>query len=399
MFDQLCQLCKEERYNMLDALKYWRDKIEHRDWNLFDYYQNILDKLESEYVIDEIIDNTLIESIEAQEIDYEDIIDDFEQIQDELNELQEVDFNLILKKILRIESFVVVRAWDTRNAICHYLKEAVAMLEEIHEDLLECDYDLFNISYIYEVIGLIEKAYSYFVKDFDKEEMVIYDDDTDMEKIGVYMDADTERRIELLKKGISMLNDFINRYDYNVNSGMLNVKLDNQDILEFIYIFRELKCETVELDVKRNDISSGHSAYLDMCARINAARKSGEIQKKKNVILLIDEGDIYLHPEKQLAYMNNLLKLLQILYKYKKVQVIVTSNSPFIISDIQDSNILYLEKKHDKICVARSAISNTFASNVNSLLLDSFFIEKGLIGEFAYEKIDGILQEKMEAIL
>lgn len=73
--------------------------------------------------------------------------------------------------------------------------------------------------------------------------------------------------------------------------------------------------------------------------------------------------------------------------------MIVTSNSPFIVSDIQSSNILYLERKEKKIEVVKSTISNTFASNVNVLLLDSFFVKNGLIGEYARKKIDSIIQD------
>ena len=91
--------------------------------------------------------------------------------------------------------------------------------------------------------------------------------------------------------------------------------------------------------------------------------------------------------------LSNLLKLLQILYVDKKVQVIITSNSPFIVSDVQTSNILYLENVDGKINIAKSSISNTFASNINTLLLDSFFIQNGLIGQFAFEKINKILKE------
>lgn len=252
---------------------------------------------------------------------------------------------------------------------------------------------IYIIYHIYEAYTLIEKSYELFIYNIDEEEIDEYYDEIDIGSMDVDIDADTDRHINLLKDVINMFIDFTNKYELDFNNSMLKIKLDNQNILEFIYKFRELNCETVELDAQRNDISSGHSAYLDMCARINAARKSGEIHKKENVILLIDEGDIYLHPEKQLAFMNNLLKLLQILYKGKKVQVIVTSNSPFIISDIQTSNILYLENKDNIVSTTKSSISNTFASNINCLLLDSFFVKNGLIGEYAFEKIDGILRD------
>lgn len=229
--------------------------------------------------------------------------------------------------------------------------------------------------------------------DFDDSWLDSPNNNGEITEVKPLFDSDTEEHLTILQNIVNTLIDFTKRYEYDADANMLKVRLDSEDTMEFIRNFQKLDCKTVVLDTKRNDISSGHSAYLNMCARINSAKKSGEICRKENVILLIDEGDIYLHPEKQLAYMDNLLKLLQILYQEKKVQLIVTSNSPFIISDIQSSNILYLEREGGKINIAKSTISNTFASNVNVLLLDSFFVKNGLIGEYARKKIDRILQD------
>lgn len=402
MFDFLCELCREGYHEVFVALEYWKDKIEKEEWNLCFYYKDILDKLQNNYEIKEIITDTLIKDTEFQEIDYEDIVEDFIWIQDTLNKLHNIKFDLVLRKIFRIENFNMMKKFRAGNKICSYLKEARYLIEELQSDLLYHDYDLYNLSYVYDAISLIECANSLFINDclffndLDDEYIMLYDsevDDDEGNNEKIDMDADTGQRLELLTETIEIFLSFVERYQFDNSNNMLNVRLDNQDILKFIYNFQELNCETIELEVKRNDISSGHSAYLDMCARINLARKSGEIRNKDNVILLVDEGDIYLHPEKQLGYLNNLLKLLQILYKDKKVQIIITSNSPFIVSDIQTSNILYLENNKGRISVTKGSISNTFASNVNNLLIDSFFIKNSLIGEFAFEKINSILKD------
>lgn len=407
IFDELRRFCREDKYNALYALNYWISKIENKDWEISNYYQEILEKLRHDTLSSNDFSILWEENERAaydsyQEEDFISIRDIFERLYILLNTSENSHYQFILNEIAKIIDFLEEEQLENNSEIAYYLKHAAYSLEEFQDDLILHDYDLYNISCIYEAYGFVEKAleiYSgekfihYFSDDISVNNLETAFDDDEIEEIQEEFDPDTENHLNLLQKVIKTLIDFTKRYEYSAEANMLSVMLDRNDILEFIYNFQELECETIVLDVRRNDISSGHSAYLDMCARINSARKSGEIFRKKNVILLIDEGDIYLHPEKQLAYMNNLMKLLQILYKEKKVQLIITSNSPFIISDIQSSNILYLEQIKNKIEVAKKSISNTFAANVNVLLLDSFFVKNGLIGEYAFNKINRILKD------
>lgn len=409
LFDELCRFCKEDKYNVLDALKCWMQKIQDENWDISSYYQEILETLGLEHAIENTSSIGKKEYSESEKETHEnealnDIWEDFGQLRSqlEIDPEKEINYNLIIHKLSKIRVLADKERWKNHHIINYNLKEAEYLLEEVRDDLLSHNYDLYNTTCIYEADSYIEKAidayngekYMYAFSDnvFDNN-LVTPSDIDEIPEVKPILDDDTENRLAILQKVIDTLIDFTKRYEYDVDTNMLKVRLDCEDILQFIYNFQELDCKTVVLDTKRTDISSGHSAYLNMCARINSAKKSGEIHRKKNVILLIDEGDIYLHPEKQLAYVNNLLKLLQILYQEKKVQLIITSNSPFIISDIQSSNILYLEKKEEKIEIVKSTISNTFASNVNVLLLDSFFVKNGLIGEYARKKIDSILQD------
>lgn len=413
LFDELCSFCKADRYNVSDALMCWMNKIENQNWEISDYYQEILEELRKDNSIADESNIASEEDFETEEevfmeSTYNDIWDDFEILYNQLSATESIDFHMVMNKMTEIRDFLEREQWKNYHAINFYLKKAEYLLQEAHDDLIHHDYDLYNITCIYEAYDFVEKAYNiyngekfayFFQEDMLNNESIEPLDNDERATVKMYFDTDTENHLSLLQKVIETLMDFTEKYNYDADANMLKVELECDDIQGFIHDFRELECKTVVLDTKRNDISSGHSAYLDMCSRINSAKKSGEIHRKENVILLIDEGDIYLHPEKQLAYMNNLLKLLQILYKKKKVQLIITSNSPFIISDIQSSNILYLEKQNGIIKVSKSAITNTFASNVNVLLLDSFFVENGLIGEYARKKIDSILQDLLNGEL
>ena len=69
------------------------------------------------------------------------------------------------------------------------------------------------------------------------------------------------------------------------------------------------------------------------------------------------------------------------------VSVILTTHSPFVLSDIPQSNILYLENGED----AREQMKvKTFASNINELLAESFFLNGGFVGEFASQVVNDL---------
>jgi hypothetical protein len=77
------------------------------------------------------------------------------------------------------------------------------------------------------------------------------------------------------------------------------------------------------------------------------------------------------------------------------VQLIVTSHSPFIVSDMPRENILFLKRDGDGMCeVVKQDVAldrrETFGANIHSLYTHEFFLKDGLIGDFAKGKIDEI---------
>lgn len=155
-------------------------------------------------------------------------------------------------------------------------------------------------------------------------------------------------------------------------------------------------------------VSSGERVLYTLLARIFNAifGKQGEIHHVrdnkiinshdfdgKTIILLLDEPDLQLHPEWQQKFINTLLTAFSKYFPKILFQIIITSHSPIIISDIPKSNILFIEKGPDgysHIINHLAATKETFAANINSLYNDSFFLEGIPIGDFAKEKIQHI---------
>jgi hypothetical protein len=78
----------------------------------------------------------------------------------------------------------------------------------------------------------------------------------------------------------------------------------------------------------------------------------------------------------------------------KKVHFIITSHSPFVLSDLPKENVIFLEKDEKTgYCknVTKETNIETFGANIHTLLSHGFFMKDGLMGEFAKEKINKIL--------
>ena len=107
----------------------------------------------------------------------------------------------------------------------------------------------------------------------------------------------------------------------------------------------------------------------------------------KNVNIVLDELEICFHPELQRALVSNILTFLTglKLNEVMAINIILSTHSPFILSDMPESNILMLkegEKKENK--------DRCFGANIYDLLCNHFFMDE-FIGEFAGKKIDNLI--------
>ena len=71
--------------------------------------------------------------------------------------------------------------------------------------------------------------------------------------------------------------------------------------------------------------------------------------------------------------------------------ILLTTHSPYVLSDLAQDNIIKLENE-DNICKMKKITKKTFASNMQCLLNDSFFLNNN-IGEFAEWKIRNLIEE------
>ncbi len=137
-------------------------------------------------------------------------------------------------------------------------------------------------------------------------------------------------------------------------------------------------------------ISTGEEAFLSHFARLNELK--GDLYHK-TIWLLVDEGDLYFHPQWQKEYFNNLLTYVKFIFPRNKVQIIISTHSPFIASDLPKQNLIFLKKNSVGDCEVanREMRKETFGNNIHELYADSFFLADALIGDFAKTRINDII--------
>lgn len=144
-------------------------------------------------------------------------------------------------------------------------------------------------------------------------------------------------------------------------------------------------------------LSKGEENILFFLAKLdykleNYRRKKDNL-KKENFIFFIDEGEVSLHPKWQRKYINFLIKISEIVFKKNEsVEYILSSHSPFIVSDLPKENIVFLDKEENSINKNRLKESEfkTFGANIHTLLSHGFFMD-ATMGEFAKQKLIDIV--------
>jgi len=138
---------------------------------------------------------------------------------------------------------------------------------------------------------------------------------------------------------------------------------------QFLFYMSTILYHVRNLDSVVDDVESVHYNYVN---------------------IVLEEVELYFHPEYQRQFIDKLINYLKKsqFNRIKHFNIIVVTHSPFILSDIPQDNVLFLRdgKNDNEVCDFK-----TFGANIHDLLRTSFFLENGLVGEFANNKIEELL--------
>lgn len=137
-------------------------------------------------------------------------------------------------------------------------------------------------------------------------------------------------------------------------------------------------------------MSSGERARLTLFSRLHAWISGMTFSEyRQNNVLLLDELEAYMHPEWQRCLIYDLISFFEWEHHRKypvKVQLFISSNSPFLISDVDADEITVMDRDIE-------VKGKTFAQNIHVILRNSFFMRNGAMGRYARHKVDRVYKD------
>ncbi len=141
---------------------------------------------------------------------------------------------------------------------------------------------------------------------------------------------------------------------------------------QIAYTISNLMYHLVNVDSEWNDQYRRDRDHLDVI-------------KYHYMNVIFDEVELYYHPEMQRQFTNIMLKTLKSVRfaNMRGVNIIMVTHSPFVLSDIPDSNVLCMGETNKQV-------TDTLGGNIMEMLSSSFFMENS-IGDFIREEISRIV--------
>lgn len=213
-----------------------------------------------------------------------------------------------------------------------------------------------------------------------------------------------------IKKAVDFIinaNSIIDRSKYDFKITISNP----ETIREFIKILHDdfiLKDRDVKrsfifsiFSIEYDGLSSGERNLLSMFSRFQNASDTIP-STQTDIVFLLDEPEVTLHPQWQTKFIKLLNDNLPNQFPNKRIQILISSHSPILVSDLPKNNILFLEKGKKGECKVSDLknMQNTFGANIHTLYAEAFFLEDkgGAMGEFAKEKIKNLIRQLHEEI-
>lgn len=194
---------------------------------------------------------------------------------------------------------------------------------------------------------------------------------------------DLSEKIKKIKKEGTLTVEYIPPSFFNVKIYIKNIS----PLKEKTYLFDELSSG------EKQKIYSIVSIiyHIQNIQSVHNSNNQNNI-KYSNINLILDEIELCFHPDMQRTFIFDLLDSLERKEYFNNIlglNIILVTHSPFILSDITKSNIMYLHEDSDYD--GEEDIGQTFGANIHTMLDNSFFMEDGLMGKFAKKHIQKLI--------
>ena len=305
---------------------------------------------------------------------------------------------------------------NTKAGLIAYLKSIFIFVKE---DIFLVSFVCYIISFWKQYVAQKRNNYELFFSDINKKAIDVVIDYICILNNTILDESSPKSYVEILETIKSndqktfdffkLFNEFLTFQNitkkYDENKKEFEVTFEYSDFEEIKNNFLEMVIIFNNINLNMNfivfnfapNMSSGEMSFLTIFSRIiDCLNNHKKIKNRKEFILILDEAETTLHPECQQKLVSWIITFFEEFLEDKKVHIIFGSHSPILLSDIPDSNVVFLKKDpitKKSITVDHEEIGKTFGSNIYTLYKKSFFLNDGLMGEFAEQKIEDIIKD------
>lgn len=173
---------------------------------------------------------------------------------------------------------------------------------------------------------------------------------------------------------------------YRNNQINFTIALSRNNLLVF-----EMIAKLVHLIPRSNmqwaELSSGQRAYVNLFSSVWNALADSE---NTDALVCIDEGDLYLHPQLQVEFIEKLLRVMPHLTR-KQMQIIVTTHSPLLVTDLPGQCLTVLTKDKHGLTQAMQG-GKTFGANLYDIYRNTFQLDNQRTGNLSQDYMTSIIR-------
>ncbi|MHA3043189.1 AAA family ATPase [Streptococcus sp. 517s] len=220
-----------------------------------------------------------------------------------------------------------------------------------------------------------------------------------------------EERKEFLNLLVDFLNNFeqiINNYEIKEYSDSMETRIveigygeknfDNRIEFEKLYLDYE-KLEKNALDLKYYGFRAIDEFYYNMSTgetnilKVMSYVKWLQMNSSQGTCqLVVDELESGMHLEWSRSLINFLVNYINEINKIggMNFQLIFTTHSPYMLSDIKPGNVIMIEKNQETGYSEGKVLQNTFAKNIQEIMKENLI--DNIYGDFALAKINSMIE-------
>lgn len=143
------------------------------------------------------------------------------------------------------------------------------------------------------------------------------------------------------------------------------------------------------------NISDGEAHFIKNFAALNehiASTLVRPVLVRGSAILILDEPEVHMHPDLERQYLYLLTHWLHDDFPNMHFQIILLTHSPFLLSDVERSHVLLLQRTPEDVITAKHPENQTFAANIHNILHEPLFLDSPF-GSISTELICQVIKQ------